>query len=132
MPKKPRPTKTTWRTHWHLRMLAAERGYLTAKSLYDALQPCGLKITESQLRRVFTGQPARLSFTLLAQLCRLLKTTPGDLLTVVSVPVRTALTASPTDGSSTQRERKAKATALADLVGPPVPPLPKGRFNAKG
>jgi DNA-binding Xre family transcriptional regulator len=130
VPRKPRPSKTIWRTHWHLRMLAAERGYMTAKSLFDALQPGGLDITESQLRRIFTGQPERLSLALLAQLCCLLKATPGDLLTVVKVPARATLTAVPTDEASRQRNCKEQAAAMAALVGPPVPALPKGRFNA--
>lgn len=119
--------RSEWRTHWQLRVLAAERGIGTSRQLYKLLEPLGVGISECQFRRLFTGQPALLNLELLWPLCKVLHVTPNDLLTFVKVSKKASLTA--IVGGNKAPAAKRRGTAAEPIDGPPVPALPKGKWN---
>ena len=65
---------------WRLRPLLAEHGVYTAAQLGPLLAEHGVRLSETQVWRLFTGKPERLNLHTLMGLCELLACTPGDLI----------------------------------------------------
>jgi DNA-binding Xre family transcriptional regulator len=86
---------------WRLRELMAERGLFTTVELVPLLTERGITLSASQVHRLVTGTPERLSLAVLAALCDVFDVTPADLITTTAANVtpRAAdgTTAQPTD-----------------------------------
>jgi DNA-binding Xre family transcriptional regulator len=65
--------------HWHLRTLMAQAGMFSTTELAPHLADRGITLSTSQVHRLVTGTPERLSLPVLAALCDILDCTPGDL-----------------------------------------------------
>ena len=65
---------------WRLRPLLAEHGVYTAAQLSPLLVEHGVRLSETQVWRLFTGKPERLNLHTLMVLCEILGCTPNDLI----------------------------------------------------
>ena len=65
---------------WKLREIMATRGLFTTTHLAPLLAERGIELSASQIHRLVTGTPERLSLPVLAALCDLLKVTPTELI----------------------------------------------------
>ncbi|MEV4604899.1 helix-turn-helix transcriptional regulator [Amycolatopsis sp. NPDC049253] len=65
---------------WKLRELMAARGLRTTTQLGPLLAERGIDLSASQVHRLVTGTPERLSLQVLAALCDILDTTPNELI----------------------------------------------------
>ncbi|MET7356576.1 helix-turn-helix domain-containing protein [Streptomyces mirabilis] len=79
---------------WRLRELMAARGMFTVAELMPHLTERGITLSSSQVHRLVSGTPERLSLPVLATLCDILDCTPTDLITT-SPPPRTSQPAAP-------------------------------------
>ncbi len=68
------------RYRWRLRELMTERGMFTTTELVPLLHERGITLSASQVHRLVTGTPERLSCPVLAALCDALDVTPADLI----------------------------------------------------
>lgn len=68
------------RYRWRLRELMAERGLFTTTELVPLLVERGINLSVSQVHRLVTGTPERLSLPLLAALCDALEVSPAELI----------------------------------------------------
>jgi DNA-binding Xre family transcriptional regulator len=84
---------------WRLRELMAERGLFTTVELVPLLAERGITLSASQVHRLVTGTPERLSLAVLAALCDVFDVTPADLIATTAGNV-TARAADGTTGSS--------------------------------
>ena len=66
---------------WNLRPLMAARHLWKATQLAPLLSQRGVNLSQSQIRRLVTGKPRRLSMAVLSALCDILGCTPNDLIT---------------------------------------------------
>ncbi len=71
---------------WHLREVMAARGLFTTTGLVPRLADRGITLSASQVHRLVTGIPGRLSLPVLAALCDIRHVTPDDLITVTAGP----------------------------------------------
>ena len=83
---------------WNLRQLMAARNLWKATQLVPLLRDRGIALSASQIRRLVTGKPERLSLAVLAALCDILGCTRGDLITVQPAAARRYRTVSPPPG----------------------------------
>ncbi|MGH3196977.1 MAG: helix-turn-helix domain-containing protein [Streptosporangiaceae bacterium] len=67
---------------WRLRNVMADRGMFTTTELVPHLAERGITLSASQVHRLVTGTPERLSLPVLAALCDILGVTPADLIAV--------------------------------------------------
>ncbi|MER6949210.1 helix-turn-helix transcriptional regulator [Nonomuraea sp. NPDC000554] len=67
---------------WRLREIMAAHGMFATTELVPLLTERGIKLSASQVHRLVTGTPERLSLQLLAALCDIFQTTPTDLVPV--------------------------------------------------
>jgi DNA-binding Xre family transcriptional regulator len=65
---------------WRLRNVMAERGMFTTTGLVPQLADRGIMLSASQVHRLVTGTPERLSLPVLAALCDILDVTPAELI----------------------------------------------------
>jgi DNA-binding Xre family transcriptional regulator len=92
---------------WRLRLRMAERGMFAVGDLEQALAERGVRLSHSQVWRLVTGRPERMSLHTLVALCDILACGPGDL--VVPVEARPA------------RKRRARGRAVdADITPRPA------------
>jgi DNA-binding Xre family transcriptional regulator len=91
------------RYRWRLRELMAERGLFTTTELVPLLTERGIALSASQVHRLVTGTPERLSLPVLAALCDALDVTPTDLIV--------------TDAANAAPRTAAAGTSVADLAG---------------
>jgi DNA-binding Xre family transcriptional regulator len=84
---------------WRLRELMAERGMFTTVELVPLLAERGITLSASQVHRLVTGTPERLSLAVLAALCDVFDVTPADLIATTAANV-TPRAADGTTGSS--------------------------------
>ena len=68
------------RYRWRLRELMAERGMFSTTELVPLLTERGLALSASQVHRLVTGIPERLSLPVLAALCDILECSPAELI----------------------------------------------------
>jgi DNA-binding Xre family transcriptional regulator len=88
---------------WRLREMMAGRGVLTATDLVPLLRERGIDLSASQVHRLVSGIPERLSLQVLAALCDILSCTPADLV------------------STTAENAGVRKTGTGDLPAPPAP-----------
>lgn len=91
------------RYRWRLRELMAERGMFTTTELVPLLHERGITLSASQVHRLVTGTPERLSLPVLAALCDALEVTPADLIV--------------TDAANAAPRAAAGGGTIADLAG---------------
>lgn len=65
---------------WHLRAKMAEQGMFATTDLQPLLAERGVSLSREQTYRLVTGQPQRLSMSILVALCDILGCTPNDLI----------------------------------------------------
>ena len=65
---------------WQLRQVMAEHGMFQTTELVPLLRDRGINLSVSQVHRLVTGTPERLSLAVLAALCDIFDTTPADLI----------------------------------------------------
>lgn len=65
---------------WRLRELMAGHGMFSTTELVPLLQERGIELSVSQVHRLATGTPERLSLAVLAALCDIFECTPGELI----------------------------------------------------
>lgn len=87
---------------WKLRELMASRGMFTATELVPLLHDRGITLSASQVHRLVSGTPERLSLQVLAALCDIFGCTPADLVT------------------TTAENAGVRTTATDDLPAPPA------------
>lgn len=66
--------------NWRLRVLMAERGMFKTTDLQPRLAEHGIRLSDSQVWRLVTGKPERVSLQLLVVLCEILDCEPGELI----------------------------------------------------
>jgi len=90
---------------WRLREIMAEHGMFRVNDLMPHLADRGIALSSSQVSRLVTGTPERLSLPVLAALCDIFGIGPGDLI------VTTAQNAARRTGTADQAE------GVVDLAG---------------
>lgn len=65
---------------WRLREVMAARGLFATTELVPLLGERGISLSASQVHRLVTGIPERLSLPVLAALCDILECTPAELI----------------------------------------------------
>ncbi|HEU5472739.1 MAG TPA: helix-turn-helix transcriptional regulator [Actinophytocola sp.] len=79
---------------WRLREIMASRGLFTTTQLTPLLAERGIELSASQVHRLVTGTPERLSLYVLAALCDILEVTPDELVPVTAQNAQLRKTAS--------------------------------------
>ena len=100
---------------WRLREVMATRGIFTATELVALLRERGIELSASQVHRLVSGTPERLSLQVLAAFCDILDCTPADV--VATTAENTGVRKTATD------DRPASAT-VAKLGPRPARILP--------
>jgi len=111
------PVKRTVSYRWQLRQLMAEHQMYATTELVPLLAERGIDLSASQVHRLVTTTPERLSLPVLAALCDIFAVSPGELIVAeaTNVPVRTLAAGG----------RAVPAAALAALRPKPARVLPK-------
>lgn len=68
------------RYRWRLREVMAAHGMFTTTELVPPLRERGIDLSASQVHRLVTGTPERLSLPVLAALCDIFEATPAELI----------------------------------------------------
>ena len=113
----PRARKPALGYRWHLRRLMAEKGMYATTDLVPLLAERDVVLSPTQVYRLVTGTPERLSLRTLAALCDILDCTPNQLIETVTEarPVKATGTTgrAPTTTTAKQRTpRRADITAV--------------------
>ncbi len=85
--------KRTVSYRWQLRQLMAERGMYATTELVPLLAERGIDLSVSQVHRLVTTTPERLSLPVLAALCDIFAVTSAELILTTAVDVTTRKTA---------------------------------------
>ena len=86
---------------WRLREVMAEHGMFATTELVPLLAARGITLSSSQVHRLVTGTPERLSLQVLAALCDIFTTGPDELITTGAVNVSLAKKAAGGESLST-------------------------------
>lgn len=113
----PRARKPVLGYRWHLRRLMAEHGMYATTDLVPLLAERGVVLSPTQVYRLVTGTPERLSLRTLAALCDILDCTPNQLIeTVVEArPVKATGTTGPTPTTTTAKQRTPRRADITRL-----------------
>lgn len=99
---------------WRLRQVMAEHGMFQTTELVPLLRDRGIDLSVSQVHRLVTGTPERLSLAVLAALCDIFDTTPAELITTTAANTgvrRTAVGDQPAPAQLAQlRPKRARIT----------------------
>lgn len=103
---------------WRLREVMAEHGMFATTELVSLLSTRRVCLSPSQVHRLVTGTPERLSLPVLAALCDIFATDPGELITtaVANVGLRRKAKAS---GESLSPATLAALRPKRDLISDP-------------
>ena len=96
---------------WHLREVMARNRVYTATELVPMLHDRGVDLSASQVHRLVSGTPERLSLQVLSALCDILECTPADLVTTTAENAGVRKTAT--------GDLPAPSAAVAKLRAPP-------------
>lgn len=69
---------------WRLREIMAVHGIFQTTELVQPLRDRGIDLSASQVHRLVTGKPERLSLAVLAALCDIFDVTPAELITTTA------------------------------------------------
>ncbi len=78
---------------WLLRNVMAQHGLYATTALVPLLADRGIDLSPSQVHRLVTQEPERLSMPILAALCDIFTCTPSDLIEVTAAANQAAATA---------------------------------------
>jgi len=97
---------------WHLRVLMANRGMFATTDLAPLLAERGISLSATQVYRLVSGVPERLSLPTLMALCDILECTPNDLIEPVieTVEAKATGTGDAVAGLKGRRPRRADIT----------------------
>lgn len=98
---------------WQLRELMATRGLFLTTDLVPLLHERDITLSASQVHRLVTGTPERLSLPVLAALCDILDVTPSDLIAISAQNTSNSLAAGDTKPPATAR-RPVRARIVPD------------------
>ena len=93
-------TKRNIGYRWRLREVMAAHGMFSTTELIPPLADRGITLSASQVHRLVTGTPERLSLPVLSALCDIFAVTPADLISTTAentAPGRAAARAQPAD-----------------------------------
>jgi DNA-binding Xre family transcriptional regulator len=93
-------TKRNTGYRWRLREVMAAHGMFSTTELIPPLADRGITLSASQVHRLVTGTPERLSLPVLSALCDIFAVTPADLIATTAentAPSRAAVRAQPAD-----------------------------------
>ncbi|MGW3628312.1 helix-turn-helix domain-containing protein [Streptomyces sp. NPDC000880] len=95
---------------WRLRELMATAGMFTTSELAPPLAERGINLSLSQVHRLVTGTPERLSLPVLAALCDIFECTPADLIatTAENATIRKVATGDAVVDLSAVRPKRAR------------------------
>ena len=102
---------------WRLREVMAQQRIFTATELVPLLRDRGIDLSASQVHRLVSGTPERLSLQVLSALCDILSCTPADLVatTAENAGVRKTATGDlPAPAPAAAKLRPRPARILAD------------------
>ncbi|WP_406314965.1 helix-turn-helix transcriptional regulator [Streptosporangium sp. NBC_01639] len=102
---------------WRLREIMADRRVFTATELVPLLRERGIELSASQVHRLVSGTPERLSLQVMSALCDILACTPADLVatTAENAGVRKTATGDlPTPPAGVEKLRPRPARILPD------------------
>lgn len=100
---------------WRLREVMAEHRIFTATELVPLLRDRGIELSASQVHRLVSGTPERMSLQVMAALCDILACTPAELVatTAENAGVRTTATGDrPGQSAATAKLRPRPARIL--------------------
>jgi len=97
---------------WHLRQVMATRGMFSTTDLLGPLSERGIKLSSSQVYRLVTDRPERLSLKILMALLDILDCDMADLIEPVAVaqPARKTRVAGGGQGVGDLRPKRARIT----------------------
>lgn len=101
--------------YWHLREVMARNKVYTATELVPRLHDRGIDLSASQVHRLVSGTPERLSLQVLSALCDILECTPADLVTTTAENAgvrKTAVGDMPVPAAATAKLRPRPARIL--------------------
>jgi DNA-binding Xre family transcriptional regulator len=102
---------------WRLRELMALKGMWHTSELVAPLAARGIELSRSQVFRLVSGKPGRVTVPMLLALCDILGCRFEDLVVAVEAPTRRRRS------RAVEKARPArKRAAGAEGLGPPVPP----------
>jgi DNA-binding Xre family transcriptional regulator len=98
---------------WRLREVMAQHRIFTATELVPLLRDRGIDLSASQVHRLVSGTPERLSLQVLSALCDILSCTPADLVATTAENAGVSKTATgdlpaPTAAAAKLRPRPAR------------------------
>ncbi len=96
---------------WRLREVMAAHGMFTVTELVPELHDRGIDLSASQIHRLASGTPERLSLPVLAALCDIFACTPAELIATRAQDVRARKTATD-DGVVNLNARRPKRARL--------------------
>jgi DNA-binding Xre family transcriptional regulator len=96
---------------WRLREVMAAQGMFTVTELVPELHDRGVDLSASQIHRLASGTPERLSLPVLAALCDIFACTPAELIATRAQDVRARRTATD-DGVVNLNARRPKRARL--------------------
>jgi DNA-binding Xre family transcriptional regulator len=102
---------------WRLREVMATRGIFTATKLVPLLKDRGIDLSASQVHRLVSGTPERLSLQVLSAFCDILGCTPAELVTTTAENAgvrKTATDDRPAPPSTVAKLRPRPARILPD------------------
>lgn len=102
---------------WRLREIMADRRVFTATELVSLLHERGIELSASQVHRLVSGTPERLSLQVMSALCDILACTPADLVatTAENAGIRKTATGNlPTSPVGVEKLRPRPAHILPD------------------
>ena len=103
---------------WNLRKVMAGHGMFSTSDLVPLLRERGIDLSASQVHRLVTGTPERLSLPVLAALCDIFDTDPAELITTETVSATVARTGTDdADGAPSLAAVRQLRPAPARIVG---------------
>ncbi len=102
---------------WRLREMMAARGIFTATELVPLLKDRDIDLSASQIHRLVSGTPERLSLQVLSAFCDILGCTTSDLVTTTAENAgvrKTATDDRPAPGGNVAKLRPRAARILPD------------------
>jgi len=103
---------------WRLREVMAAHGMFTVTELVPLLHERGIGLSASQVHRLASGMPERLSLAVLAALCDIFACTPAELIATrgQDAPVRKAATGDAVVNLNARRPKRAVSPSWLKLV----------------
>lgn len=101
---------------WNLRLLMAQQGLFATTDLTPLLAKRGVVLSATQVYRLVTQTPERLSLRTLMALCDIFGCTPNDLIEPVAEDRRARTAAGGTTGEATVSSLKGRRPRRAEIT----------------